>query len=93
MADNAIIKILTALLKHHVKKVVGDETLGVIGQEIAAIGGDKVDEQIKSWLGEATNAEELENAARYAYDAQQLRPAGGGCAFVFGAVCLGAGEG
>lgn len=66
MADNAIIKILTALLKHQVKKVVGDEALGAIGQEIASIGGDKVDEQIKSWLGEETNAEELENAALYA---------------------------
>lgn len=71
MADNAIVKIMTALLKHQMKKVVGDETLGVIGQEIAAIGGDKVDEQIKSWLGDKTNAEELENAARYAYDCFQ----------------------
>lgn len=67
MADNAIIKILTALLKHQVKKVVGDEALGAIGQEIASIGGDKVDEQIKSWLGEETNAKELENAAHYAH--------------------------
>lgn len=66
MADNAIIKILTALLKHQVKKVVRDEALGAIGQEIASIGGDKVDEQIKSWLGEETKAEELENAARHA---------------------------
>ena len=66
MADNAIVKILTALLKYQVKKVVGDEALGAIGQEIAAIGGEKVDEQIKSWLGEETNAEELENVARYA---------------------------
>ncbi len=66
MADNAFVKILTALLKHQVKKVVGDETLGVIGQEIAALGGDKVDDQIKSWLGEKTNAEQLEKAAQSA---------------------------
>lgn len=66
MADNAFVKILTALLKHQVKKVVGDETLGVIGQEIAALGGDKVDDQIKSWLGEKTNAEQLEKAAQTA---------------------------
>ena len=39
MADNAIIKILTALLKHQVKRVVGDEALGAIGQEIAWIRG------------------------------------------------------
>jgi hypothetical protein len=71
MADDAIIKILTALLKHNVKNAIGDETLGVIGQEIAAMGGDKVNEQIKSWLGEKTNAEEFETAARYAYDCFQ----------------------
>ena len=46
MADNAVVKILTALLKHQVKKIAGDETLGIIGQEIAALGGDKVDDQI-----------------------------------------------
>lgn len=66
MADNAFVKILTALLKHQVKKVVGDETLGVIGQEIAALGGDKVDDQIQTWLGEKTNAEQLEKAAQSA---------------------------
>jgi len=66
MAENAIVKILTALLKHQVKKVVGDEALGVIGQEITALGGDKVDEQIKSWLGEKTNAEQLDKAAQSA---------------------------
>jgi len=66
MADNTIIKILTALLKHQVKKVVGDEALGVIGQEIAALGGDKVDDQINAWLGDKSNAEELEKAAQYA---------------------------
>jgi len=66
MAENAIVKILTALLKHQVKKVVGDETLGIIGQEIAALGGDKVDDQIKSWLGDQTNADQLEKAAQSA---------------------------
>lgn len=66
MADNAFVKILTAALKHQVKKVVGDETLGVIGQEIAALGGDKVDDQIQTWLGEKTNAEQLEKAAQSA---------------------------
>ncbi len=30
MADNAFVKIGTALLKHQVKKLVGEETLGVI---------------------------------------------------------------
>jgi len=66
MADNAFVKILTALLKHHVKKVMGDEALGVLGQEITALGGDKVDDQIKSWLGEKTNAEQLDKAAQSA---------------------------
>ena len=36
-------------------------------RKLLGFGGDKVDEQIKSWLGEETNAEELENAARYAH--------------------------
>ena len=63
MADNAIIKIMTALLKHQVKKLVGDEILGVAGQELAAVGGDKIDEYVKSWLGEKTNAAEIRLAA------------------------------
>jgi hypothetical protein len=66
MADNAIIKIMTALLKHQVKKLVGEDALGVIGQELTAIGGDKLDDQVKTWLGEKTTAEELEKAADYA---------------------------
>lgn len=39
MADNAFVKIGTALLKHQVKKLVGEETLGVISEELADIGG------------------------------------------------------
>ena len=39
MADNAIVKIMTSLLKHQVKKLVGEETLGVISEELADIGG------------------------------------------------------
>ena len=66
MTDKALVRILTALLKHQVKKMVGDEALDEIGKELVSIGGDKVDEQIKSWLGEKTNAKALENAARYA---------------------------
>jgi len=67
MADNAIIKIMTALLKHQVKKVVGDETLGVLGKELAGIGGDKVDGHLSSWLGNKKNEQELEKAALYAH--------------------------
>jgi hypothetical protein len=73
MADNAIIKIMTALLKHQVKKVVGDETLEVLGEELAAIGGDKVDEHLTSWLGDKKNERELESAALYAHDCFQKR--------------------
>ena len=62
MAENAIVKILTALLKHQVKKVVGGETLGAIGQEIAALGGDKVDAKIKEFLGDQSTVKELEKA-------------------------------
>jgi len=68
MADNAIVKILTALLKHQVKRTLGEEALGVIGQELAGIGGDKVDAKIKELLGEKTTADELEKAAGYALD-------------------------
>lgn len=42
MTDNAFVKIGTALLKHQVKKLVGEETLGVISEELADIGGDKL---------------------------------------------------
>jgi hypothetical protein len=63
MADNSFVRIMTALLKHQVKKLVGDDTLGAIGEELAAIGGDKLDEQVKSWLGEQTTVEALEKAA------------------------------
>lgn len=62
MADNAFVKIGTALLKHQVKKLVGDETLEVIGEELADIGGDKLD----AWLGERSTQEELEKAAQSA---------------------------
>ena len=68
MADNAFAKIMSALLKHQVKKLVGDETLGVIGEELAAIGGEKLDEQIKALLSEHTTAEALDRAAKYAHD-------------------------
>ena len=67
MADNAIIKIMPALLKHQVKKGVGDETLGVLGKELAGIGGDKVDGHLSSWLGNKKNEQELEKAALYAH--------------------------
>ena len=59
MADNALIKILTALLKHQVKRTLGEETLGVLGQELAGIGGDKLD----AWIGEQATPEQLEQAA------------------------------
>jgi hypothetical protein len=36
MADNAFIKIGTALLKHQVKKLVSDEAMGGSGAELAA---------------------------------------------------------
>lgn len=62
MADNAFVKIGTALLKHQVKKLVGDETLEVIGEELADIGGEKLD----AWLGERSTQEELEKAAQSA---------------------------
>jgi len=68
MADNAIIKIMTALLKHQVAKVVGDETLEVIGEEIAAIGSDKVDEHLSTWLGDKKNASKIAQAAQHAHD-------------------------
>jgi len=63
MAENAFVKIGTALLKHQVKKLVGEETLGVIGEELADIGGDKLD----AWLKDQSTIEELEKAAQYAY--------------------------
>src|SRR4029453_18651239 len=62
MADNAFVKIGTALLKHQVKKLVGEETLGVISEELADIGGDKID----TWLSEKSTIEELEKAATIA---------------------------
>jgi tetratricopeptide (TPR) repeat protein len=64
MADNAFVKIGTALVKHQVKKLVGEEALGAIGEELTAIGGDKLD----AWLKEQTTTEELEKAAQYAYE-------------------------
>ena len=59
---NAFIKIGTALLKHQVKKLVGEETLGVISEELADIGGDKLD----AWLGDKSTIEQLEEAAKTA---------------------------
>lgn len=64
MADNAFIKIGTALLKHQVKKLVGEETLGVISDELADIGGDKLD----AWLGDKSTIAEIEKAATTARD-------------------------
>lgn len=59
MADNAFVKIGTALLKHQVKKLVGEEALGAIGAELAEIGGDKLD----AWLGNQSTVTEIEKAA------------------------------
>ena len=65
MADNALIRILTALLKHQVKSLVGEDTLGVIGEELTAIGGEKFDEQLKLLLGKESTIKSLEKAAEY----------------------------
>jgi len=62
MADNAFVKIGTALLKHQVKKLVGEEAMGVIGAELADIGGDKLD----AWLGDKSTIAEIERAAKTA---------------------------
>ena len=64
MAENAFIKIGTALLKHQVKKLVGEEALGAISEELADIGGDKLD----AWLGEKSTIAEIEKAATTASD-------------------------
>ncbi|MFZ5857826.1 MAG: hypothetical protein ACOYZ6_13420 [Chloroflexota bacterium] len=63
MAENAFVKIGTALLKHQVKKLVGEEALGVIGQELAGISGDRLD----AWISEQATPEQLEKAAQYAH--------------------------
>jgi len=49
---NAFVKIGTALFKHQMKKLVGEEALGVISEGLVDIGGDKLD----VWLGENRNA-------------------------------------
>ncbi|MBE7434314.1 MAG: tetratricopeptide repeat protein [Anaerolineales bacterium] len=64
MADNAFVKIGTALLKHQVKKLVGEEALGAIGEELADIGGDKLD----AWIGDQSTVAEIEKAADSARD-------------------------
>ncbi len=64
MADNAFVKIGTALLKHQVKKLVGEEAMGAIGAELADIGGDKLD----AWLGDKSTTAEIEKAAITARD-------------------------
>jgi hypothetical protein len=63
MADNALIRIITAFLKHQVKKHIGDEAFAEIGAEIVAIGGDELDNKLKTWIGEKTTAKELERVA------------------------------
>ena len=62
MADNAFVTIGAALLKHQIKKLVGEETLGVISEELANIGGDKLD----TWLSDKSAQEEIEKAAKTA---------------------------
>ncbi|HKI53487.1 MAG TPA: hypothetical protein VJ987_05135, partial [Anaerolineales bacterium] len=64
MSDNAFLKIGTALLKHQMKKLVGEKTLEVIGEELADIGGAKLD----AWLGEQSTQDELEKASIIASD-------------------------
>ena len=68
MSDSAFLRIMTALLKHQVKKMIGDEALGAIGEEIVAIGGENLDEKIKMLLSEKTTIEALESAAKHAND-------------------------
>ncbi|HLF73325.1 MAG TPA: hypothetical protein VI524_03180, partial [Anaerolineales bacterium] len=64
MAENAIVKIMISLLKHQVKKLVGEETLGAISEELADIGGDKLD----AWLGDKSTIEQIAKAAASARD-------------------------
>ena len=64
MADNSFTKIMWALLKHQVNKLVGSEVLGAIGDEIMAIGGDKID----ILLDEKTISEDLNRAAENAQE-------------------------
>lgn len=68
MTDNVLVRILTALLKHQVKKLVGEEALGAIGEELTAIGGDKFDSQVQLILGKKSTVEYLEKAAEYVRD-------------------------
>ena len=66
MANNAIIRVLIAFLKHQVKKHIGDEAFSEVGAELIAIGGDNLDDKLKTWLGEKTTLEKIEKAAIYA---------------------------
>lgn len=66
MTNNAFVRILTVMLQYQIKKLLGEDTLGIIGKELLAIGGDQLDEQVKIWLGEKTTAIEFEKAAIHA---------------------------
>jgi len=44
LRDLAWEKIGTAVLKHQIKKLVGEDALGAIGEELADISGEKFDE-------------------------------------------------
>lgn len=48
---NNLLKLILALLKHQVKKSVGEETLGIVAQTLVDIGGEKTQASIDSMLG------------------------------------------
>lgn len=48
---NNLLKLILALLKHQVKKSVGEEALGIVAQTLVDIGGEKTQASIDSMLG------------------------------------------
>jgi hypothetical protein len=55
---DAVMRLLTALLKHQVERILGEDALGVLFKELAGLGG----ENLQSWLEGKAVRQEIENA-------------------------------
>ena len=63
---DALLKICLALAKHHIKNVIGDETLEVVASTLTDVGGEKVQAKVDSIFASKVGQKELLEAAKVA---------------------------
>jgi len=66
MQARVIPQLLLALLRHQIKKALGEEALGILAKELTDLGGEELDRRLDVWYGDQSLAVSLERAAKLA---------------------------